>query len=138
MPFWLDGAPHAYKRREPEATVLYELVQTYLPLALDQAAERSEHGFGYPGFIADTFNRYLDCGLLCQGFVRVHCDQCGFDRLVAFSCKTRGLCPSCNARRMHDTAAHLVDRILPHVPYRQWSCHSRDIFASSSYATPNF
>jgi hypothetical protein len=40
--------------------------------------------------------------------------------LVAFSCKGRGFCPSCGARRMHDTAAHLVTRVLPRVPVRQW------------------
>ena len=100
--------------------MLHEAVRGHLSDALAQAAETSEHGFGYPGFIENTFHRYLECGLLRHGFVRVHCDECGCDRLVAFSCKTRGLCPSCNTRRMHDTAAHLVDRVLPHVPYRQW------------------
>lgn len=40
--------------------------------------------------------------------------------LVAFSCKRRGICPSCTARRMADTAAYLVDRVLPSAPYRQW------------------
>lgn len=29
-------------------------------------------------------------------------------------------CPSCAGRRMNEQAAHLVDRVLPHVPYRQW------------------
>jgi len=27
---------------------------------------------------------------------------------------------SCGGRRMADTAAHLVDRVLPEVPVRQW------------------
>jgi hypothetical protein len=40
--------------------------------------------------------------------------------LVAFSCKLRGVCPSCGARRASQTAANLVDRVLPHVPLRQW------------------
>jgi len=39
---------------------------------------------------------------------------------VAFSCKGRGVCPSCNGRRMAQTAAHLVDRVIPPVPVRQW------------------
>ncbi len=38
------------------------------------------------------------------------------ERLVAFSCKTRGFCPSCTSRRMAGTAAHLVDRVLPARP----------------------
>jgi hypothetical protein len=39
---------------------------------------------------------------------------------VAFSCKRRGFCPSCGARRMVETAAHLVDHVIPRVPVRQW------------------
>ena len=30
------------------------------------------------------------------------------------------MCPSCTGRRAADTAAHLVDAVLPHVPLRQW------------------
>ena len=39
---------------------------------------------------------------------------------MAFSCEGRGICPACGACRMAVTAAHLVDRELPHVPVRQW------------------
>ena len=49
----------------------------------------------------------------------MRCDDCGRERLVAFSCKGRGFCPSCGGRRMSDTAAHLVDRVFPEVPVRQ-------------------
>jgi DNA-directed RNA polymerase subunit RPC12/RpoP len=55
---------------------------------------------------------YLDCGILARGFARVRCPDCGFERLVAFSCKAR-VCPSCNARRMEDTAEHLVRNVFP-------------------------
>jgi hypothetical protein len=41
--------------------------------------------------------------------------------LVAYSCKGRGVCPSCNARRAHDTAIHVTQRILPRTPVRQWT-----------------
>ena len=34
--------------------------------------------------------------------------------------KGRAFCPSCGGRRLADTAAHLVDRVFPHVPVRQW------------------
>ena len=67
------------------------------------------------------FTDYLDCGILARGFARVRCGDCGNELLVGFSCKRRGICPSCNARRMHDTAAHLVDRVFPlEVGTRQW------------------
>ena len=56
------------------------------------------------------------------------CPTCGVDRLLPFSCKGRGFCPSCTGRRMSDTAAHLVDRVFPEVPVRQWVL-SRRVFA---------
>ena len=73
-----------------------------------------------PRFVERELRAFLDCGILAHGFLRVHCDACGRDRLVAFSCKGRGFCPTCGGRRMADTAAHLVDRVLPAVPVRQW------------------
>jgi hypothetical protein len=63
---------------------------------------------------------YLECGMLAYGFVRARCEDCGASRAVAFSCKKRGFCPSCCGRRMADTAARLVDDVLPRVPVRQW------------------
>jgi len=66
------------------------------------------------------FERYLRCGILANGFARVRCIACGDELLVAFSCKSRGICPSCTTRRMQGTATHLVDRVLPCVPMRQW------------------
>ena len=62
----------------------------------------------------------MHSGNLAHGFLRLHCGDCGHDKLVAFSCKRRGFCPSCGARRMAQTAAHLVDHVIPHVPVRQW------------------
>ena len=109
-----------YARRQPETTVLYGVVRDHLATLLDQARARSDHGFGYPRFVEREFEKFLRCGLLCRGFVRVRCAGCTDERWVAFSCKTRGFCPSCTGRRMADTGAHLVDRVLPPVPYRQW------------------
>jgi len=83
-------------------------------------ARAREAGAPVPRFVERELRAYLDCGVLAHGFLRVHCDACGHDRLVSFSCKGRGLCPSCGGRRMADTAAHLVDRVLPEVPVRQW------------------
>lgn len=62
----------------------------------------------------------IECGILAHGFSRARCSGCAHDIVVAFSCKKRGVCPSCNARRMCDTAARLVDYVLPDVRLRQW------------------
>lgn len=107
-------------RRAPETTVLYNMVRYHAAAWFAHVREHSAHGVGYPRFVEREFEKFLACGLLERGFVRVRCGDCATERLVAFSCKTRGFCPSCTSRRMADTAAHLVDRVLPHVPYRQW------------------
>ena len=39
---------------------------------------------------ADGFDAFLGCGILAHGFLRLRCDDCGHDKLVAFSCKRRG------------------------------------------------
>jgi len=59
--------------------------------------------------------------VLAHGFARVRCARCKDELLVAFSCKGRGVCPSCNAKRAHVMAVYLEERVLPHVPYRQWT-----------------
>jgi ribosomal protein S27AE len=83
--------------------------------ALTEAAA----GADLPQFLKDGWG-VLVWGILAHGFLRLHCGDCGHDKLVAFSCKRRGFCPSCGARRMAQTAAHLVDHVIPHVPVRQW------------------
>ena len=77
-------------------------------------------GGSLPHFVEREFRDFLSCGVLSRGFARVRCDGCAFERLVPFSCKRRGFCPSCGGRRMAERAAHLVDAVLPHVPVRQW------------------
>ena len=77
-------------------------------------------GDGVPDHVEKEFRSYLKCGILAHGFARARCASCGYDFLVAYSCKGRGACPSCNAKRMVETAAHLVDHVFPHVPVRQF------------------
>jgi len=48
--------------------------------------------------------------------LRVRCETCHAEHLVAFSCKRRGFCPSCGARRMAESAALLVDEVFPEQP----------------------
>ena len=71
-------------------------------------------------YVEDEFRGYLECGLLCFGFARAVCMTCRTGFVVAFSCKGRGVCPSCNGRHMAQTAAHLADHVIPPVPVRQW------------------
>jgi len=73
-----------------------------------------------PGYVEEELRGYLECGILCFGFGRALCTGCGQGFVIAFSCKGRGVCPSCNGRHMAQTAAHLADHVIPPVPVRQW------------------
>ncbi|MDP1901156.1 MAG: transposase zinc-binding domain-containing protein [Rubrivivax sp.] len=116
------GAPVHYERHRPEQTALYRLVQQHAATFIAETETEAAAGADLPQFVKDEFDAFLDCGILAHGFLRLRlrCGDCGHDKLVAFSCKRRGICPSCGARRMAQTAAHLVDHVIPHVPVRQW------------------
>jgi len=48
-----------------------------------------ECGFLRP-IIKEVVERYLDCGNPRCGFARIRCPDCGEERFVMFSCRTRG------------------------------------------------
>ncbi len=108
----------AYQRHEPEKTVLYQIVSEHLETFLREVHDHYDKPL--PKYVEKELRDYLACGLLQHGFAKAVCRLCGRTILVAFSCKRRGTCPSCNARRMCNGAAHLVDHVLPDVPVRQW------------------
>jgi transposase-like zinc-binding protein len=107
-----------YARREPETTVLHRVIREHLETFLQTV--REERGKALPRYVEEELRRYVRCGILAHGFLRVVCPKCRQEIVVAYSCKCRGACPSCSARRMCDAAAHLVDHVLPDVPVRQW------------------
>ena len=51
--------------------------------------------------------------ICAHGLARARFDDRERDYFVAFSCKCRGFCPSCNTRRMVETAAHLSNHVFP-------------------------
>ena len=107
----------AYERHRPEQTLLYQLIEVHYPALVGQLGHQ---GKCLPEHVRREFQAYLKCGRLEHGFLRVRCDKCQFERLVAFSCKRRGFCPNCGAHRMAETAALLSDEVFPDVPLRQW------------------
>ncbi len=113
----LAPGPIRYQRHRPETTLLYQVVERHYPDFLAELGQRDRH---LPTYVQEEFEAYLKCGRLEHGFLRVRCTTCHAERLVAFSCKRRGFCPSCGARRMTGSAALLVDEVLPAEPLRQW------------------
>src|SRR2546422_2762049 len=113
----MQSASFEYTPRHPEESVLYQVVAEQLETLLARQQERDRP---VPLFVEREFRTYLTCGIAEHGFLRLHCDTCGHDRILPFSCKKRAWCPSRGGRRMADTAAHLVERVFPWVPVRQW------------------
>jgi len=106
-----------YARRRPEFTPCYRIVQEHLSTFV---AEREAEGRPLPKYVLEEFEAYLKCGIPAYGFLRLECETCNQEKIVAFSCKRRGFCPSCCARRQAEAAAHLVENVLPIIPYRQF------------------
>lgn len=82
--------------------------------------EKEINGTILPFHLEREFQKYLKCGILSQGLARFQFPFCKKEKLVAFSCKGRTICPRCTGRRMADTAKHLIEEVIPKVPIRQW------------------
>ena len=108
-----------YKRRQPETSTLYQIVyQARDDLEFEwESRFQSQYGV-LRDEVTKTFDEYLNCGILAHGAARVYCDGCKHTLLVAFSCKRRGVCPSCGAKRAVKFAEHLYSKIIEDVPHR--------------------
>ena len=115
----LHAPPPAYAPHDPSQTLLYQVVAAHLETLL-AALDADPDARGLLAYVEREFYDYLQCGVLAHGFLRLGCDTCHQELLLAFSCKRRGFCPSCAGRRMAQMAVHLVKRVLPWVPIRQW------------------
>ena len=113
-----DGDAGRYPRHLPKPTLRYRSVEEYYPAF---TAHLAAQGRELPRYGQREFADYRQCGQLEYGFLRVRCESCHAEHLVAFSCKRRGFCPRCGARRMAESAAlRRVDEVLPEQPMRQW------------------
>ena len=113
----LAAEQRTYQRHRPEQTLLYQLVEQHYP---EFAEMMQSQGEALPYHVLKEFYKFLKCGRLEHGFLRVVCDDCHHEKLVAFSCKRRGFCPSCGARCMAESAKLLVDDVLKGYLIRQW------------------
>lgn len=72
-----------YRRREPEKTLLYNVIRENLNTFLEFADRRA--GGPLPKYVRQEFFRFMECGVLARGFCRVRCLDCGYDTVVGFS-----------------------------------------------------
>ena len=61
---------------------------------------------------------FLKCGLLEHGFARLWCSECRRSVLVAFSCRGRSFCPSCEKKKQLLWAEWLREELLAPVAHR--------------------
>ena len=114
--------PSLYRPRNARASPLYQLFETYYDEVKAVREERFETKFGFwRGFVDTAVARYLDCGVAEGGFARLKCEACGSERLLTLSCKQRGICPSCDAKRAAAFAALLKDELLENVGHCLWT-----------------
>lgn len=109
----------AYAPRRPQASPLYRLLADHFETLKRVHEERYEptHGPLRP-VVCEVVGKFLDCGLLEHGFARVRCGACGAELLVAFRCKGRGFCPSCQGRRLAEWSLWLDAQLLAPVAHR--------------------
>jgi len=109
--------PQNYRASNPQHSVLHEAVTVGWPQVQREASDEGTH---FPQRVYDEMQGYLNCGDARHGFVEVRCEECETSVAVPFSCKRRGFCPKCAAKRAHETEEHLMG-LLPSVSYRQWT-----------------
>ena len=108
-----------YSRRKPEETQLYRIVYHNRQELEYQWEDRFQSEYGVlRDVVKDTLDSYLNCGILAHGAARACCPKCNHSVLIAFSCKKRGICPSCQAKRAIIFAEHLHSQILAPIPHR--------------------
>jgi ribosomal protein S27E len=85
--------------------LLYPIVREYWPEFQAELASQDKY---LPAYVIKEFDENLKCGRLEHGFLRVRCESCHDEKLVAFSCKKRGFCPSCGCASLGSSLAPLV------------------------------
>lgn len=120
-PTWQSSRQHTYTyiARRPWDSPLYRLIYHYRDELEYRWSELFEEQYGFlRRVVLDAFDRYLNCGILRHGAARARCEKCNHSVLIAFSCKRRGVCPSCQAKRGVLFAEHLNEEVLLQQPHR--------------------
>ena len=110
-----------YRPRKPQDSQYYQCVEDHFETLEQVYDERfaKRYGFFRP-YVRQVIYRYLDCGILHNGFARVKCEDCNHEFLLAFSCKRRHFCPSCHQKRVVQFGEYLCEEILKAVPHRHF------------------
>jgi hypothetical protein len=110
-----------YEPRNPRASSLYALVEDYYEEFERVYDDRCQQQYGrWRPVIGEVMRKYLECGDLHRGFARLGCDGCRYQAILAYSCKCRLFCPSCQQKRVLLFAQWLDTHILEQVSHAQF------------------
>jgi hypothetical protein len=110
-----------YRPRNPRESPYYRCVEEHCEGFEQAYEERFERQYGFfRPYVRQVIYRYLDCGILHNGFARVRCEDCGHEYLLAFSCKRRHFCPSCHQKRVIEFGEWLCQELIKAVPHRHF------------------
>lgn len=115
--------PGLYRQRRPEKTPLYGLLRDHVDELRSAFSTHYAPAYGHWRPELDrACERYLKCGIPKYGVAKVKCTnpECGEFYYLPFSCKLRGICPSCLQKNMLETALWVVEHILEDVPHRHF------------------
>ena len=112
-------SPGVYRPRRPQNTPFYQCLDGYWEEFKEAYPYFYEANYGQLRPVVEkTVDRFLECGIYRHGFARILCPDCSREYLLAFSCKTRYFCPSCQAKRVAAfvewVSVHLSPRLCPH------------------------
>ena len=109
-----------YRPRRLRASPLWHCLAEHREGFFDQYRRRFETQDGWlRPEVARTLDAFEACGDLSRGFARLHCDHCGHDYLVPFSCKQRYFCPSCHQKKVQEFGEFVRHQVVQQVPHRQ-------------------
>jgi len=108
-----------YRPRKPQDSAYYPCVEDCFETFEQVYQERFEQKYGFfRPYVRQVIYRYLDCGILKNGFARVPCEDCGHEYLLAHSCKRRRFCPSCHQKRVVEFGEWLCQEVVKAIPHR--------------------
>ncbi|MCI0606295.1 transposase zinc-binding domain-containing protein, partial [bacterium] len=122
LPAMGDKCPYktekVYRPRRPERNPFYSVLFHYFERFAAEYEFRFEKHYGkWRSIIRSTVERFINCGVLKNGFARVRCPQCKNEYLLAFSCRRRGFCPSCSAKRSVLWREFVSSQVLADCPH---------------------
>lgn len=123
LPIWTNHRAKLfeYSRREPEKSELYHIIYNHREDFESRYDELFQEQYGFlRKNVLESFDAYLNCGILKHGCARAVCEECNHSELIAFSCKERVLCPSCSAKRSHIFAETVHEQILLPHPHKHF------------------